>query len=90
MGYSRDSIKLRTKQIEDAILKDPTLTNEQLVQRYGCNRDAISKIRKRVKVLPPASEYVTQSDLNKTRQICEGFNDNVFRFGRWMRTKESS
>jgi hypothetical protein len=73
MGLNKEQRELKAKLIANAITKDPTLTNLQLAERFGCSSNTICNVRKRVGVPPPLSEFVTQGDLNKSR-----FVGNVF------------
>ena len=90
MGYARERIALRDKRIEEAILKDLTLTNQQLAERFNCGPEVLHRIRKKIHVLPPSSEYVTQGDFLRVTQTCKGFGDNVFHFGHWKKSTKSS
>ena len=88
------------KRIAEVMLDDPTLTNGQLVERFGCSRSVIQKIRKKVNVEKPDDfELIKRKDadvaarklgLMDTREICRAKMkaQTNYRIQKMMRDRE--
>ena len=89
MGYARDKMRLTNIAVEKAIRTEPSLTNDQLCTRFGCTKSVITKIRKRVGVTAPFSEYVTDYDLKRGKAIID-ISDSSYKgtyYGSCMRKR---
>jgi hypothetical protein len=90
----------RNKRIEEVMLSEPTLTNGQLCERFGCTSSIITKIRKKLNQETPdpfdlikrkdAAKAAKKLGLTKTRKenIAEFKSMMHYRIQSSMRDKE--
>jgi len=69
VGYARDRLRLLNIAIEKAMQTNPGMTNEQLQARFGCSKSLLTNIRRRIGIIAPFSEYVTDYDLKRGKPV---------------------
>jgi len=69
MGYAKNKLRLVHKAIEKALKENPDLTNWQVRERFGCSKTCILRIRQKLGIPAPFSEYVTGYDLKRGKSF---------------------
>ena len=88
MGYHLAQKEALGKRIVEALQKDPSLTNTQLVERFGCGVEVITRIRRKINVKASLSEYVTPKEMKSAKKLYGLFEDTKLRWGRGRRRKK--